>query len=149
MLDEQKLAEMAADGRRQILLCVAGGTPAIITETLWALKERGERIHEIRVITTKEGHETILKGRVNKVDGSLLPDESLLDKKHGQFFKFLRDFPEVGEIEFDEQHVHVLNNRRDGLPSGFDWKFDWKHDQLRDILDDEDSRMSQGKSAKS
>ncbi|OLE54357.1 MAG: hypothetical protein AUG51_08795 [Acidobacteria bacterium 13_1_20CM_3_53_8] len=33
--------------RKHILLCVAGGTPAIITETLWALKERGERVDEI------------------------------------------------------------------------------------------------------
>jgi CRISPR-associated protein (TIGR02584 family) len=137
MLDEPKLAGTAADERRQILLCVAGGTPAIITETLWALKERGECIHEIRVITTEEGRAKILTGIVNKRGAA---DESLLDKDHGQFFKFIRDFPEVGEIEFDEQHVHVLNNRRDGLPSGFDWKFDWKQDQLQDILDDEDSR---------
>lgn len=137
MPDEQRSAEEPAEEVRQILVCVAGGTPAIITETLWALKERGVSVNEIRVITTAEGREKILTGIVNERGAA---DESLLDKEYGQFFKFLRDFPEVGEIEFDEQHVHVLNNRRDGLPSGFDWKFDWKQEQLRDILDDEDSR---------
>lgn len=38
--------------QKHILLCVAGGTPAIITETLWALMDKGERVDEVRVITT-------------------------------------------------------------------------------------------------
>ena len=42
--------------KKQILLCAAGMTPQIVTETLWALtQERGERIDEIRVMTTLAG----------------------------------------------------------------------------------------------
>jgi CRISPR-associated protein (TIGR02584 family) len=140
MTREQKLQGRATEKQKQILLCVAGGTPAIITETLWALKERGERVDEIRVITTKEGRETILKGRVNRADGTRLADESLLDKDHGQFYRFLRDFPEVGKIKFDEHKIYVLNNRLEGRPSEFDLNFDWDEDPLIDILDDEDSK---------
>jgi CRISPR-associated protein (TIGR02584 family) len=124
---------------KHILLCVAGGTPAIITETLWALKERDERVDEIRVITTKEGREKILTGKIND-SGSA--DTSLLDKDHGQFVKFLRDYPEVGEIKFDAQRIHVLNKKHAGLPSGFDWEFDKDEDSLPDILDDEDNEKA-------
>jgi CRISPR-associated protein (TIGR02584 family) len=56
---------MEKQERKRILLCVAGGTPAIITETLWALKERNERADEIRVITTLDGSEKILTGKIN------------------------------------------------------------------------------------
>jgi CRISPR-associated protein (TIGR02584 family) len=47
--------------QKHILLCVAGGTPQIITETLWALTQppRRERVDEIRVITTLEGRKKV------------------------------------------------------------------------------------------
>jgi CRISPR-associated protein (TIGR02584 family) len=130
---------MAIEELKHILLCVAGGTPAIITETLWALKERPERVDEIRVITTLDGREKILTGRLN---GRGAADESLLDQDHGQFYKFLRDYPGVGEIKFDERKIHVLNNKLTGLPSEFDWNFDWQADPLSDILDDDDNRKA-------
>jgi CRISPR-associated protein (TIGR02584 family) len=39
-----------------ILVAIAGGSPAIVTETLWALtQQRGERVDEVRVITTAKG----------------------------------------------------------------------------------------------
>jgi CRISPR-associated protein (TIGR02584 family) len=79
---------MTVQTQRHILLCVAGGTPQIITETLWALKERGERVDEIRVITTKEGQRKVKR--------------LLLDESEGMFHRFLRDFPKVGNIKFDE-----------------------------------------------
>src|SRR2546426_12133493 len=64
---------------RHILLCVAGLTPQIITETLYALtQQRGERIDEIRVITTLGGRDRILS--------------ALLDPQQGKFFAFCRDY---------------------------------------------------------
>src|SRR2546430_1284177 len=121
--------------KRAILLCVAGGTPAIITETLWALKERDERVDEIRVITTLEGREKILTGKIN---GRGAADESLLDKDHGQFFKLLRDFPEVGEIKFDENRLYLLTTRKTGVPN----PRDDDRERLQDILTDEDNEKA-------
>jgi CRISPR-associated protein (TIGR02584 family) len=107
--------------QKHILLCVAGGTPAIITETLWALKERGERVDEIRVITTKEGQRKV--------------KQLLLDEKEGRFHRFLRDFPEVGNIKFDENSLYLLTRRGTGVPS----PRDTDEERLEDILTDEDN----------
>ena len=66
---------------RNILLCVAGLTPQIITETLYALTQRRQnpmRVDEIRVITTLPGQDKLLK--------------SLLDPQEGKFFAFCRDY---------------------------------------------------------
>src|ERR1051326_3560336 len=135
MTNDQKSREKAAEERKRILLCVAGVTPAIITETLWALKERGGRVDEIRVITTKEGREKILTGKIN---GRGAADESLLDKERGQFFKFLREFPEVGEIKFDENCLYLLTTKKTGVPNPRD---DDK-ERLQDILTDEDNERA-------
>jgi len=107
--------------KRNILLCVAGATPQIITETLWALMKKGERIDEVRVITTTTGRDQCIK--------------LLLDETEGKFYRFLRDFPEAGDIKFDERKFYVLNNKATGMPS----EFDWEEDRLRDILDDTDN----------
>jgi CRISPR-associated protein (TIGR02584 family) len=62
---------------RHILLCVAGLTPQIIMETLWALTQvRKERIDEIRVITTLEGRNRLR--------------DTLLDKQREQLAQFCR-----------------------------------------------------------
>lgn len=46
---------------RTILVAVAGGSPAIVTETLWALtQQQHERIDEVRVITTETGKEKLI-----------------------------------------------------------------------------------------
>jgi len=107
--------------KRNILLCVAGATPQIITETLWALMKKGERVDEVRVITTTTGRDKCIK--------------LLLDETEGKFYRFLRDFPEAGDIKFDERKFYVLNNKATGMPS----EFDWEEDRLRDILDDTDN----------
>jgi CRISPR-associated protein (TIGR02584 family) len=81
--------------KRNILLCVSGGTPAIITETLWALHEKGERIDEIRVITTLEGRDKIL--------------QNLLNAEKGKFYEFCKDFEiETASIKFDETCISLL-----------------------------------------
>ena len=93
--------------KRHILLCVAGLTPQIITETLYALtQERGERIDEIRVITTLGGRDKIMTGKVN---GRGRPEESLLHPDCGQFFNFCRDFGIPQEtIKFNESSIALL-----------------------------------------
>jgi len=64
---------------KRILLCVAGLTPQIITETLYSLtQQRNERVDEIRVITTLAGRDRIM--------------EVLLNDTHGKFFEFCDDF---------------------------------------------------------
>lgn len=87
--------------KRNILLCVAGATPQIITETLFALTQKQEpkvRIDEIRIITTLEGRNRVLN--------------SLLDKTNGKFFEFCRDFGiEADSIFFDETCISLLRTR--------------------------------------
>lgn len=101
--------------KRNILLCVAGATPQIITETLYALTvQQGERIDEIRVITTLDGRDKIMTGVIN---GRGSAEESLLDLKKGRFFSFLADYPQVGKIEFDETKIALLRTR-DGRTLG-------------------------------
>lgn len=86
---------------RNILLCVAGMTPQIITETLWALtQQRGESVDEIRVITTLGGRDKLLK--------------VLLDKPDGKFYKLCREYGLDHErIKFDETTIALL-----GTPDG-------------------------------
>jgi CRISPR-associated protein (TIGR02584 family) len=85
--------------KKQILLCVAGMTPQIVTETLWALVERGERVDEIRVITT-------LAGKRKLVDA--------LFGENGKFVEFCREFEiEPGAIKFDETTITQIQ-RPDG-----------------------------------
>lgn len=82
-------------GKRNILLCVAGMTPQIITETFYVLTaERGERVDEIRVITTLSGKKKLLE--------TLLGDG-------GKFDEFCRDFGiERDSIKFDEKTITLL-----------------------------------------
>ena len=84
--------------RRHILLCVAGLTPQIITETLYALtQQRGERVDEIRVITTLGGRDRIR--------------QALLDPQHGKFFAFCRDYHlDPASITFDETTITLLRS---------------------------------------
>lgn len=81
---------------RRVLLCVAGLTPQIVTECLYALMvERGERVDEVCVITTAPGGRRIV--------------ELLLDPARGRFYEFCREFGiDAGAISFDETTVHVL-----------------------------------------
>lgn len=82
--------------KRHILLCVAGLTPQIILETLYALtQERDERIDEIRVITTIAGR--------NKLR------DVLLDSETGRLAEFCRDYGiDRNTIKFDETTITLL-----------------------------------------
>lgn len=71
-------------------------TPQIVTETLYALiRQRGERVDEIRVITTTKGHERLLT--------------ALLDPQRGEFFNFCGDYGvDPATIKFDETTILLL-----------------------------------------
>jgi len=99
--------------KKNILLCVAGLTPQIIMETLYVLTQvRGERVDEIRVITTLDGRDKIMNGVVN---GRGKPEESLLHPEKGQFYAFCQDYNlDPQAIKFDERSISLLH-RRDGL----------------------------------
>lgn len=87
---------------RHVLVAVAGQTPAIITETLWALeKRRNVRIDEIRVITTEAGRESVIRHLLGE---------------NGHFVKFCRDY-EVphGRISFSDKQIYLLRSS-DGRP---------------------------------
>ncbi|HXG67498.1 MAG TPA: CRISPR-associated ring nuclease Csm6 [Blastocatellia bacterium] len=81
---------------KHILLCVAGVTPQIITETLYALTQnQGERVDEIRVITTLAGRDCILR--------------ELLAPRRGRFFTLCRDYGLAPrQIRFDETTITLL-----------------------------------------
>src|SRR5262249_53481271 len=82
--------------QRNILLCVAGLTPQIVTETFYALAVvRRERVDEIRVITTLEGLERI--------------ERDLLDPETGRFLELCRDYGiDRTTIRFDRTTISVL-----------------------------------------
>jgi CRISPR-associated protein (TIGR02584 family) len=84
------------EGLKHILLCVAGGTPQVITETLYALtQERGERVDEVRVITTPRGQQEIL--------------DKLLRPQQGRFFQFCQDYGiDPATIRFDPNTITLL-----------------------------------------
>lgn len=79
-----------------VLLCVAGLTPQVITESLYGLMvERGERVDEVRVITTVGGKQRIV--------------EALLEPGRGMFFQFCHDYGfDPACIRFDETCVDLL-----------------------------------------
>ncbi|MCA1592023.1 MAG: TIGR02584 family CRISPR-associated protein [Acidobacteria bacterium] len=83
--------------RRQVLLCLAGTTPQIITETLYHLTQKQrERVDEVRVITTLEGKKRIML--------------DLLDPERGQFVAFCRDYGlDRARIRFDEETIYLLH----------------------------------------
>jgi CRISPR-associated protein (TIGR02584 family) len=82
--------------KRNILLCVAGLTPQIITETLYVLTVRREiRIDEILVITSTHGKRTVR--------------ERLFDS--GKWRAFCDDYPsETAGLRFDPDCLEILKD---------------------------------------
>jgi len=131
---------------KQILLCVAGMTPQIITETLYALtQERSERVDEIRVITTLDGRDKIMTGIVN---GRGTAEESLLAPNKGQFYNFCRDFKiDLRTIKFNEKSIALLRTP-DGLtladirqPADNEFAGNQICDIVRELTKDPNSRI--------
>ncbi|MEI7843878.1 MAG: CRISPR-associated ring nuclease Csm6, partial [Gallionellaceae bacterium] len=83
---------------RRVLLAVAGTTPQILTETLYALSQSATPFvpTEVHVVTTSEGAHRIRL--------------QLLDEKNGKFHAFCRDYGLTGRISFPPQNVKVLTD---------------------------------------
>ena len=86
--------------RKRVLLCVTGMTPQVVTETLFALKEKSELPDEIIVITTARGKNRAVR--------------DLLDAKEGRFWEFCNAFNLPG-ISFDESSIEVITNNKGDL----------------------------------
>ncbi|MCE5333783.1 MAG: CRISPR-associated ring nuclease Csm6 [Desulfobacteraceae bacterium] len=78
-------------------MAVSGQTPAIVTETLWALEnQRSTRVDEIRVITTSSGRNII--------------QQKLLGER-GEFSRFVEDYGiAAGRIAFSENNIYVIRD---------------------------------------
>lgn len=85
---------------RRVLLAVAGGSPAIVTETLYALTQTNKPAYlptEIHIITTsgKFGHEAIHK--------ALIEDQQLAE---------LYAAYNMDQLLFDDSHIHRIQNTK-------------------------------------
>lgn len=89
---------------KNILLCVAGMTPQIVTETLYAItqdKTEPVKIDQIKIITTLTGRDKIVK--------------ELLDVDNGQFYKFCNDYKiDPLTITFREEDIILLVHDESG-----------------------------------
>ncbi|WP_424406041.1 CRISPR-associated ring nuclease Csm6 [Pasteurella sp. PK-2025] len=92
--------------QRRILVSVTGMSPAIVTETLYALVVDKKFIPtEIRVITTEQGK--------NKILTALLGIESGTKKYSGALEEFIQDYGAqygIEQIHFDESCITVIEN---------------------------------------
>jgi CRISPR-associated protein (TIGR02584 family) len=93
---------------RRVLLCAAGLTPQIVTETLYALAVTPERGRdpfiptEIHVVTTTVGAKRI--------------QLELLRAHEGQFFRLCTDYGlDAATIRFDPSTLHVMSNGNTAL----------------------------------
>jgi CRISPR-associated protein (TIGR02584 family) len=90
---------------RRILACVSGMSPAIVTETLFALVTQQDFIpDEVHVITTLKGRDRIRTDLLN-------PDT-------GPFHAFVREYLPGRSIRFDDDTIHLIgakdgNTRKD------------------------------------
>lgn len=82
--------------KKNVLLCVIGNSPQIITETLYALATKGISIDEIYVITTLEGK--------RKVVERLIKDR-ILNKLIAEYG--------LKPIDFKEENVYLIKNSTD------------------------------------
>lgn len=99
---------------KTVLLAVAGLSPQVITETLYALFREGRRVDEVHVITTRVGKEAIYG--------------TLLAPTDGMFRRFCADYGIApGTIAFDFDHIHAVRDEN-GV-------------ELDDILDEDDNAL--------
>ena len=82
---------------KNILLAVAGLTPQVITETLFALHQEGRRVDAIHVITTREGKEGI--------------NARLIAPGEGHYYRYLKEYGiDPDTIAFGPEHVHTITD---------------------------------------
>lgn len=92
--------------KRKILLSVTGMSPAVVTETLYALvTEKGFIPTEIQVITTEQGK--------NKLLEALLGIEGGRKERKGALQEFIEDYGDkygFSSIHFDESCIHIITD---------------------------------------
>lgn len=92
--------------QRKILLSVTGMSPAVVTETLYALvTEKNFIPTEIQVITTEQGK--------NKLLETLLGIEGGRKERKGALQEFIEDYGTqygFSDIHFDETCVHIIQD---------------------------------------
>ncbi|MDY5107157.1 MAG: CRISPR-associated ring nuclease Csm6 [Actinobacillus minor] len=91
---------------KRILLSVTGMSPAVVTETLYALvTEKGFIPTEIQVITTIQGK--------NKLLSALLGVEGGRKERKGALAEFIEDYGKqygFSDIHFDENCIHIIED---------------------------------------
>lgn len=88
---------------RRALVCVAGLSPQVVTETIYALAIDSQVPFvptEVHVVTTEVGRVKV--------------QEELLDRDRGQFFALCKEHLPEHQVDFGPAHVHVI--RRQGRP---------------------------------
>lgn len=92
---------------KRILLSVTGMSPAVVTETLYALvTEKNFIPTEIQVITTIQGK--------NKLLSALLGIEGGRKERKGALQEFIEDYGEqygFSKIHFDESCIHIIEDK--------------------------------------
>lgn len=92
---------------KRILLSVTGMSPAVVTETLYALvTEKNFVPTEIQVITTEQGK--------NKLLETLLGIEGGRKERKGALQEFIEDYGEqygFSSIHFDESCIHIITDK--------------------------------------
>ncbi|WP_044469517.1 CRISPR-associated ring nuclease Csm6 [Mannheimia massilioguelmaensis] len=93
---------------KKILLSVTGMSPAVVTETLYALvTEKGFIPDEIRVITTLQGKNQVLK--------TLCGIEGGRKEKKGALEEFIADYGKqygISHIHFDESCIEIIRDEQ-------------------------------------
>ncbi len=93
---------------KRILLSVTGMSPAVVTETLYALvTEKGFIPTEIQVITTEQGK--------NKLLQTLLGVQGGRKESKGALQEFIEDYGkqyDFSSIYFDESCIHIIKDKR-------------------------------------
>jgi len=87
---------------KNILVCVSGSTPQIVTETVYALLHEKEPFipDEIHIITTKFGKNELVKGLLKTVEGI-----------KGQYYQLAEEYQLPWEkIRFNSDTIHVVED---------------------------------------
>lgn len=105
-MDWKKIGITMNNYNKRILLSVTGMSPAVVTETLYALvTEKNFIPTEIQVITTEQGK--------NKLLDALLGIEGGRKKSKGALQEFIEDYGDeygFSAIHFDESCVHIIED---------------------------------------
>ncbi len=106
ILAEPKLHNI--DEQIHVLLCVVGGTPAVVTETIYALAvEREVPLKRLRLVTTTEGR--------REIERQLL---RLTGEESGGWHLLRRDYPPTRAIAFKAEEDILVPRGEDGKPLG-------------------------------